>query len=297
MDFKSLITFQMIVKYGSFNRAAQEMNYAQSTVTMQMQKLESELGVSLLERGKEVTLTEAGRLFYDQSLEIVKRLERLQTSLADMKLGEAGHVRIGSTEPTASYRLPQVLKKFMSEYPNIRVSIEISSTPVLSDKILKGDIDFSVSTSPGIGSEFYFEPLLQEEFVVLMPEDHPLAEKESVMPEDLAGNRLLITASTCPYRRKLEIVMQEKGNIPLDTMEVGSMTALKFYVENGLGIALVPKLLVENEPKGTTFRTIEGSLISMTFGLLCKESAYPLPSAGKTLYAYLKRELSGAASG
>lgn len=59
MDLKTLKTFQMIVKYGSFIRTAQEMNYAQSTVTMQIQKLESELGVQLIERGKEIGLTEA----------------------------------------------------------------------------------------------------------------------------------------------------------------------------------------------------------------------------------------------
>lgn len=72
MDLKTLKTFQMIVKHGSFIRAADEMNYVQSTVTMQIQKLESELGIQLIERGKKISLTEAGRLFYDQSLQIVK---------------------------------------------------------------------------------------------------------------------------------------------------------------------------------------------------------------------------------
>lgn len=64
MDLKTLKTFQTIVNFGSFNRAAEEMNYAQSTVTMQIQRLESDLGCQLLERGKQITLTEAGRLLY-----------------------------------------------------------------------------------------------------------------------------------------------------------------------------------------------------------------------------------------
>lgn len=98
MDLKTLKTFQMIVKYGSFVRAAEEMNYVQSTVTMQIQKLESDLGVQLIERGKKIQLTEAGRLFHDQSLQIVKSMEQLQTNLSDLKLGEAGNIRIGVTE-------------------------------------------------------------------------------------------------------------------------------------------------------------------------------------------------------
>ncbi|MDD9268443.1 LysR family transcriptional regulator [Paenibacillus sp. GCM10023248] len=290
MDLKTLKTFQLIVKYGSFIRAAQEMNYVQSTVTMQIKKLESELGVLLIERGKEIGLTEAGRLFYEQSLQIVKSMENLQSSLSDLTSGETGHIRIGVTEPTASYRLPGILEKFMSAYPNIRISIEISNTPALTERILKGEIDFSICTAPSISSEFYFEPLFQEEFVVLMPENHPLSQKDVLEPDDFRGHRLLITSSTCPYRRKLELVMQEKGNVTLDTMEIGSMTALKFYVEKGIGIALVPKITVEPD-KGTLVKMISGSLVHMTFGILCKESAYPFQLASQKLYQYIKREL------
>lgn len=292
MDLKTLKTFQAIVKYGSFNRAAQEMNYAQSTVTMQMQKLESELGVQLIERGKEWSLTEAGRLFYDQSLQIVKKMEQLQISLSDLKSGEAGHIRIGATEPTASCRLPGILSKFMSAYPNIRISVDIANTSVLSERILKGEIDFSLCTAPDLGSELYFEPLFQEEFAVIMPEHHPLSQQEVIEPDDLKGHRLLITSAVCPYRRKLEIVMQEKGNVTLDTMEIGSMTALKHYVECGLGVALVPTIMLEPPASGIAVRKIGGSLVTMTCGILCKESAYPFQLASQKLYHYLKQELA-----
>jgi DNA-binding transcriptional LysR family regulator len=291
VDLKTLQTFQMIVKYGSFVRAAQEMNYVQSTVTMQIQKLESEIGVKLIERGKEIRLTEAGRLFYDQSLQIVKNMEQLKANLSDLKMGEAGHIRIGVTEPTASFRLPGILKKFMALYPNIRISVEISNTPVLSERVLKGEIDFSLCTVPELGADLYFEPLLKEEFVAIMPENHPLAQKEVIVLEDLQGYRLLVTSTACPYRRKLELVIQEKGNMTLDTMEIGSMTALKFYVENGLGIALVPKIMAGPVTSGITTRMISGSPIHMTFGILCKESAYPLQLACQKLYSYIKQEL------
>lgn len=291
MDFKTLKSFQAIVKYGSFNRAAQEMNYVQSTVTMQMQKLEAELGVQLLERGKEINLTEAGRLFYEESLQLVKRMEHLQSSLSNLKLGESGQVRIGVTEPTASYRLPGILKRFMSLHPSIRVSVDIASTKPLSESLLRGDLDFALCTAPSIGSDLYFEPIFQEEFVVIMPEDHPLASKEVIEPEDLREHRLLITSATCPYRRKLEMVLQERGGETIDTMEIGSMSALKFYVENGLGIALVPSILSEALAPGTLARPVGDSLIAMTSGILCKETAYPLQHAALKLYRFLKQEL------
>jgi len=175
------------------------------------------------------------------------------------------------TEPTASYRLPGILKKFVSLYPNIRISVEILNTPVLSERVLKGELDFALSTAPGVGSDFYYEPLFEEEFVALLPQNHPLAEKDVIVPEDLQGYRLLITSATCPYRRKLEVVLQEKGNIALDTMEIGSMTALKYYVENGFGIALVPQIVVDTDTKGTQVRKISGSLVHMTFGFCARD--------------------------
>ncbi|MFT9847719.1 LysR family transcriptional regulator [Aneurinibacillus sp. REN35] len=290
MDLKLLKTFQLLVNYGSFIRVAEEMNYAQSTVTMQIQKLEADLGIQLIERGKKIRLTEAGRLFYEQSLQIIKNIEQLQTSMFNFQMGEAGNVRLGVTEPTASYRLPAILKKFLSRYPKIRISVDITNTSTLSGRLLKGDIDIALCSVPELGDALYFEPLFKEEFVVLMPENHPLAQKAVVAPEDIQRYRLLITSATCPYRRKLEIVLQDMGNISVDTMEIGSMTALKYYVESGLGIALVPKIATKTVPNGTTIRTMSGSLIEMTFGILCKTSDYPLKLATSKLYQFLKQE-------
>jgi DNA-binding transcriptional LysR family regulator len=292
MDLKTLKTFQLIVKYGSFNRAAEKMNYAQSTVTMQIQKLESDLGIQLIERGKKLRLTEAGRMFHEQSMQIVKNMEQLQANLSDLQLGESGNIRIGVTEPTASYRLPVILKKFISDYPKIHVSIEFANTPVLCERLLMGELDFALCSAPDLGSELYFEPLFKEEFVVLIPENHPLAENPVIAPADFQGHRLLITSAICPYRRKLEMVMQELGNSSLDTMEIGSMTALKYYVESGLGIALVPKVVLNPLPAGTTVRNICGNRIDMTFGILCKSSDFPLKLASAKLYQRVKQELN-----
>ncbi|MCZ8514415.1 LysR family transcriptional regulator [Paenibacillus filicis] len=292
MDLKTLKTFHRIVRYGSFHRAAEEMNYAQSTVTMQIQKLETDLGMQLIERGKKIRLTDAGRLFYDQSMDIVQRIDRMQTDLSDMQLGVSGHIRLGVTEPTASYRLPDILGRFLSEYAKVRISLDIANTPVLSHRLLGGELDMALCSAPHLGSELYFEPLFTEEFAVLMPDNHPLADKAVIAPEDFRGYRLLITSATCPYRKKLELLLQESGNIQLDTMEIGSMTALKHYVQSGLGITLVPRIVLNPVPPGTIVRMMSGSLINMTFGIVCKASDYPLKLASAKLYQFLKQELN-----
>lgn len=228
MDIKTLKTFQCIVKSGSFIRAAEEMNYAQSTITMQIQKLEKEIGAQLFDRGKAIHLTEAGRLFYEQSLEIVHRMEQLQSNIADMSNGEAGSVRIGVTEPTASSRLPYRLAEFMGDHPQIRIAVEIASTPALVEQLLHSDLDF---------------------------------------------------------------ILQDMGQIGIDTMEIGSMGALKHYVQSGLGIAFVPEIMVDSAPLGTVVRTMEGASVDMLTGMLCRVQPHRMSLAAAKLYHFLKRSL------
>ncbi|MFC3748669.1 LysR family transcriptional regulator [Paenibacillus sp. GCM10012306] len=291
MDIKALKTFQTIVSTGSFNRAAEELNYAQSTVTMQIQKLEAELGVQLLERGKQIVLTEAGRLFHEQGRQIIKDIERLESDLAGLHTGDAGSVRMGVTDPTATYRLPDLLKTFLNDYPKVEVEVEIASTQVLSEQLLRGELDWALCSAPELVTGLYFEPLFTERFLLLLPEGHPLAANQRITPEDLREHRILITATHCPYRKKLESVLQESGGAPLHTMVIGSMVALKDYVAAGLGIALIPAVMLNPLPNGTVSRQLAGAQIDMSCGLLCKTADYPLVRASAKLYNFIRQEL------
>ncbi|AWB46495.1 LysR family transcriptional regulator [Paenibacillus sp. CAA11] len=291
MDLRAIRTFQRIVETGSFMRAADDLNYAQSTVTMQIQKLESELGAVLLERGKQqLRLTEAGRLFYTQSLQIAKEVTKLTQSIQELQTGISGDIRLGVTEPTGSYRLPPVLSRFLADFPGVRVSLEFASSKVLAQRVEAGELDLALCSAPDLGTSLHFEILFREEFAVLLPSGHPLGDQPVIHPVDLSTERLLITAGHCPYRRKLEMVMQETEHAGLNTMEIGSMTALKHYVEHGLGIALVPRILLDPLPAGTLTRPLSGSLVDMAFGLLTQTREAMNPACTR-LYQHLKQEL------
>lgn len=292
MDLKTLKTFQAIVNTGSFNRAAEELNYAQSTITMQIQKLEAELGVQLIERGKQqISLTEAGRLLYEQSLRIVKDMELLESRLGNLTAGEAGNLRLGATDPTASHRLPALLQAFMTQHPGIDISVDIGSTPSLTERLLRGELDMILCSAPEMGKGLHYEPLFTEKFVLLLPEGHPLAAEPEVTANQLREHRLLITAAGCPYRKKLESVLQESAGPPLNTMEIGSMSALKFYVQSGLGIAFVPESTLKPSPEGTTTTRLKDGPVDMSCGIACRTADYPLRLAALSLYQFLKKEL------
>src|SRR5579862_5042020 len=113
MELRHIYTFQAIVKEGSFLKAAEKLMYAQSTITLHIQQLEAELGVKLFARqGKKVQLTEAGRSLRDQADHLLDYVATLQQNMADLVSGEAGHVRLGAVEPTASLRLPPLLVEY-----------------------------------------------------------------------------------------------------------------------------------------------------------------------------------------
>lgn len=291
MDLKAIKSFQLIVAYGSFKRAAEELNYAQSTVTMQIQRLEADLGVQLIERGTKFRLTEAGKMFYERSLPIAQDLERLQSTIADTRSGEAGHIRLGATEPTASYRLPPLLSAFMADYPRIRIAVEIASTPALHERLQQGELDMAICSVPELGDRLYFEPLFTEPFALLLPEKHPLVGAADIALTDVQGHRLLITSANCPYRKQLTFLLQHTGTTLSDTMEIGSMAALPYYVASGLGIALVPLVVLQPPPSGTVIRMVNNDSIHMTSGLACRTEQNPLKPAASKLYYYLKQEL------
>jgi DNA-binding transcriptional LysR family regulator len=168
----------------------------------------------------------------------------------------------------------------------------------LAGLLLRGEIDLALCSVPAAHEELLFEPLLLERFLLLMPQGHQLAASDAVEPAQLQGHRLLITAPDCPYRRRLEPALQEAGAFALDTMVVNSMTLLVHYVEQGLGIALVPAiLLLPDPPAGTLARPMKGVSVDMPIGLLSRRGEYPLQAAGARLYSFLKDALSSNEGG
>ncbi|MBO9607804.1 MAG: LysR family transcriptional regulator [Paenibacillaceae bacterium] len=288
MDIRTIKTFQTIVRLGSFQKAAEELLYGQSTVTMHVQKLESDLGMKLLERGKKLQLTEAGRLFHQHADLLLKDYDYLHATMSELLQGEAGLIRLGVMEPTASYRLPPIIGPFLQEYPKVQISVQINNTTALSQMLADGMIDIAVCSAPETGLGQSFEPLFQEELVLLVPDTHPLAAKHRVCLRDLQHERLLMTTAVCPYRRKLEKALLEKGGSPYSGMEIGSMAALKYYVQARFGVAVVPLITVVPAPEGTVLKPIADLDSGLVTGLLQKSSGAHLSSAADKLIAALQ---------
>jgi LysR family transcriptional regulator, regulator of the ytmI operon len=268
MDIRALKTFQTVVRLGSFQQAAEELKYAQSTVTMQIQKLESELGVKLFERGKKIRLTEAGRILNRQVTYILNDIEQLRQTMADIQSGETGNIRIGCMEPTASIRLPDILAQFCKKRPKLQVTLEIGNTVTITERVYSGDLDIGICTAPDTDFGLKFEPLFAEELVLLIPITHPLVTKEKIVAKDLRGERLVLTGRNCAYRRKLEKLLLEKGNNVYPIIETGSIELIKRMVQVGCGIGIIPQVSVSSPPSGTVIKSVQDLDLYVTIGIL-----------------------------
>lgn len=274
MDLRTIKTFKTIVKCGSFQKAAEELMYAQSTITTHIKNLEADLGVILLERGKKLQLTEAGRLLNEKGDLLLKGFENLENAMADLVQGEAGMIRIGVMEPTASYRFPELLVPFAVKYPKVQLSVQIHSSKAISDMITQDEIDLALCAAPDTASGMVFEPLFSEEVVLLLPIDHPISHKEKVSIRDLQNESLIATSSFCPFRNNLERQMLEAGINPRYEMEVSNMLAAKYYVQAGFGIAVVPLVTVTPPPSGLIIRPISDFERGLTVGIVRREERF-----------------------
>lgn len=292
MELRHIYTFQAIVKEGSFLKAAEKLMYAQSTITLHIQQLEAELGVKLfIRQGKKVQLTEAGRSLQEQADSLVARAMALQQTMFDLVAGEAGHVRIGVIEPTASQRLPQILAPFCRERPRIHLTLEVGTTRFISQRVASGALDLGICSLPKAHLGLDFEPLFVEQLILLLPEQHPLTEAPSIHIQDLARHRLLLGERACPYRELVENALQQRGKNPYTGLEIGSLETLKYAVQSKMGIALLPRAAVTPPPAQTVLREIEGDGLSLPIGLVLLADEISPSRALEALLILLHKEL------
>ena len=285
MELRHLESFQAIVQEGSFVKAAEKLHYAQSTITIHMQQLEAELETTLfVRRGKRVQLTEAGCALQEQADVLMQRTRSLQQAMKDIVAGEAGHIRLGAIEPTASLRLTPLLVEFCQAHPRIHLTLEVGGTRMVSQRVAEGSLDVGICTPPAPNAGVLFEPLFIEELSALLPDTHPLASKNQLSPADLLEQRVLLTEQGCAYRAMIETALLLQGTNPFSGIELGSVEVLKRAVQAGLGIAIIPRAAACPPLPHTVVRDLHRVDLRLAVGLV---SLPEVRSPGRALGALL----------
>ena len=268
MEFRHLKTFQTIIQAGSFLQAAEELQYAQSTITLHIQQLEKELGVKVfLRQGKKLRLTAAGKALETHANFLLHRAEVLHQDLLELVAGKTGHLRIGSIEPVASLKLAMLLVEFCREYPKVKFTLETGVTDVISQRVASGKLDLAICSPPSAKLGLNFDRLFYDPMTLLIPKSNLIGSKNKIHVRDLAEQRLLLTELNCPYRQVFEQEIQLRGANPNSALEIMSLKVLKDMVEAGLGIGVMPSAVVNSVPKNTVTKNIEGVKLELPVGI------------------------------
>lgn len=248
MDLRELRTFRTVATLLSFNRAAQVLHYAQSTVSAQVQALEEDLDVRLFDRlGRAVILTEAGErlLAYAEKL-----LDVAEEARAEVKGGSEalGTLTIRVPESLCVLRLPPVLARFQARFPRVRLNLTTCTHEGLAKDLRQGVTDLAFLLADTItAADLEVEHLGAERLVLAAPPGHPLAGRRKVRAADLQGATLLLTRVDCSYRRPFEQMLRQENAAPGCLWELGSVEAVKRCVMAGLGLTILPRAAVAGE--------------------------------------------------
>ncbi|MFC5704417.1 LysR family transcriptional regulator [Cohnella faecalis] len=274
MEIRLIKTFLTIVKLGSFHEAAKALQYSQPTITVQVKKLEDELGIKLFERGKTTELTSAGRFFLQKAEKLLNQYDEFENELRDYRDGDAGIIRIGISEPSASNRFPAILSSFALKRPKVQIKVSIGSNKGLVDMLLNEEIDLAFCNRPEPHIELSFEHLLTETFGLLLPADHPLADLDKLHILDLKDEKFIMTPGTCPFRIRVEEAIAEKiGMLRQSSIEITGINSLKYFVQAKLGIALAPLVSISPPITGTVVKAVSDMIAGPDLGILTKKEA------------------------
>jgi DNA-binding transcriptional LysR family regulator len=248
MEIRQLEIFRALTEELHFTRAAARIHCVQSNVTTQIRTLEGELGTPLFDRlGKRVVLTDAGRRFLPYVERALSTLEEARTAMAQ-NATPSGPLRIGTPESVLTYRLPRILSRFRKLYPKVELSFRPCPDQELVQLIESGELDLAMWMEDTIEHDCLKTLRLRnEKLVFIAAAKHPLAARKRIAPHDLAARTLLLTTAGCTYRKKLDKLLSVMSIRPESITEFSSVEAIKECVSLGMGLGLLPEIVVARE--------------------------------------------------
>jgi DNA-binding transcriptional LysR family regulator len=243
-----LKTFLAVARTRNVTRAAEQVNLAQSSVSDQIQSLETELGTKLFERSKAgLELTPAGEALKAYAKDILGLVDEARAAVDAAAEQSRVSLTIGALETIASAALPSLLTRLREQHPAIELRLTVAGSGDLKLKLDSGDIDIAFCFDCGAPDERYTRRIVAREPLVLIAPPGRLSIAEQVGFADLAALHFVATEPGCVYRHLFEQAFTDAGvAAPKLMAEVGSIRAIAQIVATGAGLALVPRLAVSD---------------------------------------------------
>lgn len=265
MELRNIMTFLKIAETGSFTRAAAQLGYNQSTVTVQIQQLEQELGVKLFDRvGRHINLTEKGYEFLGCANEIARATQKAK-AIAQRDREASGLLRVGTVEEFLTPTFNQMLKLYYTRFPGVEIEMHIRRPEAQLAALKAGELDMAlVLDRPIEGDDFIHAWERRDRAIfVTAPTESP-ASGTPLSLEALCALPLVLPCRGSGFRDLFERMAEEAGCRVNVTVSSNHLPTVKYLLEEGDVIALMPEYAVREELRAGTLQELSVNCTEMT---------------------------------
>lgn len=249
MELHYLKLFHAVASFLSLSRAAEELHISQPAVSIQIKKLEEEIGLKLFERkGRQVYLTQSGIILYRYTTKIFDLVGQATAELYSLKGTIWGKVQVGASNTPGIYIMPRILGKYKKKYPDVVTNLHVKTTYEIENMLYQNQLDFAIMGG-GVSREdiFNLEKLMVDEVVLAVSPENPLAQRGIVTAEELIKEQYITHEHNSALFRLVENIVEELGLPFTVAMSLGSIDAIKQAISYNLGISFVPRISIELE--------------------------------------------------
>ncbi len=271
MEITQLRYFLEVARQRHFSRAASVCHVSQPSLSQQIKKLESEVGGMLLERRREaVQLSPLGRDFLKHAQEIVARVDAAEAFVNNLRSDAQRTIRIGAIPTIAPFLVPELIRMVSAKNPALRIELVEDVTEALLEPLLTGQIDFALLSPPTrIDAECDRRRLLEDRFVIALPERHRLAGKGHLGVEQLRAEPVLQLEPAHCLAGQVGSYCDEIGLRAAVGLRSSQLDTLLGFVEKGLGIGIIPLIAAQAyEQRRVVFRRIDANACSRDVSLV-----------------------------
>ena len=277
MEIHQLRYFLAVLEAGGFTAAARRCRVSQPSLSVQVAKLESELGGPLFKRGRRGgRLTELGETFKPRAVEVLRQLEAAAREAAELSGRPRSSVTLGCMPTTGAVLLPRLLKAFTRAHPGIGLALREDSSPALAAAVVNRAVDLAIVDEAGLGPGLAWTQVFSEPLLLALPPRHRLARSARVSLSDLKGEPLIIMKPGHGFRRIVLDALARSGVEPNIVHESGEIETIQALVRAGWGAALVPSMV--RRARGPVYLSLAEPRPSRTLFLAWRQAAALSPA-------------------
>ena len=247
MDIRHFKLVKMVSEEGSLTKAAEKLHLSQSALSHQLRDLEQELSVSVFNRvNKKLILTQAGKLLLDTSHDVLNEIGSLKRRISEISEGERGTIRLSTECYTCYHWLPNIIKEFKKEYPNVQVEIKTDDDHSTVSKLLNGELDIVLIHHEPEDPNISLNKILDDELVTIFCPEHSFAQKDVILPSDFKDQTLITHSKDFDSSTLNQKLLKRYNIIPANIIYVQLTGAALEMVKANLGITVMPRWIISS---------------------------------------------------